>query len=390
MTNLQETVRQYQEYIRAEKWQEALKALSILIEAYPQNLQLYERRGQLHLKLGAREAAFQDLQWVMQEYSKRGEQDKVVQVQQTLSLLAPTKEEPPVGGDIHAPPSSESELSPSVPLPAEKPLPLNPYLSPLLSTLEKEERQQLLRKIKVHNLPPRWTIFTKGDLGRSIYIVAKGKVELIVTDREGDSIIIAALQEGDHFGEMAYLTGYPREVTAITRTETQLWEIQSTDLYPLLQHSPKLARRLEGSYRTRLHEMLEKLKKLGTDRRKEVRVSVKLPVLLDLKAAQGKEVIRISGETLDIAVSGMQVKLDSAPPIDVQQLQDQEGEVSFSLSTEARSSFVLPVKIVRVTSRGNRVLLGLLFTDMEEKVRNALKKFVTRHILGDLSTESLS
>jgi len=65
-------------------------------------------------------------------------------------------------------------------------------------------------------------IFHQDDVGDSLHIVADGAVKIVLPSPEGDEAIIANLNRGDFFGELALLDGSPRSTTAtaIEATET--------------------------------------------------------------------------------------------------------------------------------------------------------------------------
>lgn len=57
-------------------------------------------------------------------------------------------------------------------------------------------------------------IFHQGDPGDSLHVVATGAVKIVLPSPSGDEAIIATLQPGDFFGELALLDGAPRSATA--------------------------------------------------------------------------------------------------------------------------------------------------------------------------------
>jgi len=57
-------------------------------------------------------------------------------------------------------------------------------------------------------------IFHQGDPGDSLHVVATGAVKIVLPSSEGDEAIIATLQPGDFFGELALLDGAPHSATA--------------------------------------------------------------------------------------------------------------------------------------------------------------------------------
>lgn len=69
---------------------------------------------------------------------------------------------------------------------------------------------------------PGGVIFSEGDTGSSLHIIAKGSVKIIKHTKEGRAKTLAILKERDSFGEMAILTKEARSATveALTAVET--------------------------------------------------------------------------------------------------------------------------------------------------------------------------
>jgi CRP-like cAMP-binding protein len=65
------------------------------------------------------------------------------------------------------------------------------------------------------------TIFSRGDEGDRLYVVASGHVEMY-PGKPGRTQPLAVLGPGQVFGERALLTGEPRSATAYT-TEDASW-----------------------------------------------------------------------------------------------------------------------------------------------------------------------
>jgi CRP-like cAMP-binding protein len=57
-------------------------------------------------------------------------------------------------------------------------------------------------------------IFHQGDPGDALHVVTTGAVKIVLPSPEGDEAIIATLQPGDFFGELALLDGAPHSATA--------------------------------------------------------------------------------------------------------------------------------------------------------------------------------
>ena len=84
-------------------------------------------------------------------------------------------------------------------------------------------------------------IFSQGDVGLGMYIIERGSVE-IVCDPERH--ILAELQDGDFFGELALLDESPRSASAITKTPCRMLCFFKPELLDLLDRDPKLGSRI--------------------------------------------------------------------------------------------------------------------------------------------------
>lgn len=84
------------------------------------------------------------------------------------------------------------------------------------------------------------TILTEGEAGDKFYIIARGKVEILTTGPQGESLRLAVGATGDYFGEIALLRGIPRIATAQTMTPCLFLTLTRTDFEAILDQSPQL------------------------------------------------------------------------------------------------------------------------------------------------------
>jgi hypothetical protein len=78
---------------------------------------------------------------------------------------------------------------------------------PLFSDLDAEELRALAEVAQPVRFPASALIFREGEAGDCAYIVVQGSVQVFATDRNGDEIVLARLQELDHVGEQSLLDG---------------------------------------------------------------------------------------------------------------------------------------------------------------------------------------
>ena len=76
----------------------------------------------------------------------------------------------------------------------------------------------------------------RGENGDCMYFVASGEVEIRLTTQ---SIYLGA---GNFYGEIALLTGTPRNATVVTTTRSTLLSLDIVDFRELLGRQPELAR----------------------------------------------------------------------------------------------------------------------------------------------------
>jgi len=84
-------------------------------------------------------------------------------------------------------------------------------------------------------------IFSQDDPGDSMLLVAEGRSKITVTDRDGSERFVDYLNVGEHFGEMAILTGQDRAVTMVAVMDTKMLELKRPQFQQLLKKVPQLA-----------------------------------------------------------------------------------------------------------------------------------------------------
>ncbi len=88
---------------------------------------------------------------------------------------------------------------------------------------------------------PNHFVIREGDVGDRFYLIRRGKVAV---RRGSDNKQVATLVEGDFFGEMALLTGHPRNASVET--------LEETDLYSLSQDRFREAMAQQASFETEI------------------------------------------------------------------------------------------------------------------------------------------
>lgn len=83
-------------------------------------------------------------------------------------------------------------------------------------------------------------LFLEGDIGRALFIVESGRIELTKTAPGGKPQRLAVLGPGDFFGEMALLEHLPRSASAVALEQSHVHLLYRTRLESLLHRHPDI------------------------------------------------------------------------------------------------------------------------------------------------------
>jgi small-conductance mechanosensitive channel/CRP-like cAMP-binding protein len=127
----------------------------------------------------------------------------------------------------------------------------------IFAPLSAEEREVVTQSAIKSLYAPGELILKRGDPGDSMFVIYRGNVEVRLPSREGNAQQVAELKPGSFFGEMALLTGEPRNADVIALTEVETLEITKAILQGLLVNNAALAEglsRMIAERQTRLDE----------------------------------------------------------------------------------------------------------------------------------------
>jgi cAMP-dependent protein kinase regulator len=119
--------------------------------------------------------------------------------------------------------------------------------TPILSSLPREAFAALVRRLELRFFPEGQTIVTEGASGTSLFLVARGRVNV---QHEGTAL--ATIGNGAVFGEMAVLADVPRLATVVAADDTLLLELDRQVVKELAGEHPRVIVAVERFYRERL------------------------------------------------------------------------------------------------------------------------------------------
>lgn len=106
---------------------------------------------------------------------------------------------------------------------------------PLLEPLSEEERRDLFRRARRRRFSKGEVLFHEGDPGDTMHLLAKGHIAIRVSTPLGDIATLQVLRPGEHFGEMAVVSGAPRNATVVALEDVETVSIHR-DVLEQLRH----------------------------------------------------------------------------------------------------------------------------------------------------------
>jgi len=131
----------------------------------------------------------------------------------------------------------------------------------VLRDLPPEELDELARTVEIRAVGPNEVIFTEGDPPDAFYIIGSGRVKIFVTYEDGIERELVVCGPGEHFGEVAVLTGDSRTASALSIDDTSLIVLTKEQFDRLLRDYPDLSRNFVRQVRGWLMRDQEIIKK---------------------------------------------------------------------------------------------------------------------------------
>src|SRR5262245_12503530 len=99
---------------------------------------------------------------------------------------------------------------------------------PLFRGLDAAQRASVAALLQERRFKPGQTVFSAGDIGSSMFIVASGGAEIFLPVPAGgatDRVVLKTAYTGEYFGELSLFDRKPRSASVVTTTATVLLEL---------------------------------------------------------------------------------------------------------------------------------------------------------------------
>ena len=128
-----------------------------------------------------------------------------------------------------------------------------------LRDLRDEELRLLLPGVTLLKFGKGETVVREGDVGASLYIIRSGEVEVVARANGAHEVHIRNLYRPAFFGEMALMTGEPRNATIRAHIDAELLELSREGFIELFKSHPEAAAKIGEIIALRMTERRESL-----------------------------------------------------------------------------------------------------------------------------------
>ncbi|MCK4907073.1 MAG: cyclic nucleotide-binding domain-containing protein [Spirochaetes bacterium] len=126
-----------------------------------------------------------------------------------------------------------------------------------------EEIEILLNKIKIKSFETGQEICPEGEMGRELYVIIEGHVEVIKKDSNNNEYCIAELKSHDSFGEMSLIDVQKRSATIRAAEKTTVAYLRYSAMLEIYEESletfTKLLLNIAREFSRRLRSMDDKM-----------------------------------------------------------------------------------------------------------------------------------
>jgi CRP-like cAMP-binding protein len=153
----------------------------------------------------------------------------------------------------------------------------------LFEQLTPAQAERLTRAARMRTFQRRALVYSPTEPGQSVLVVADGRIKIKDLTPDGKETILAFIDEGEIFGELAVLDGAPRQEYAEAVEDSQVLVVPREELLWLMEARPDVAlsiTKLIGWRRRRIENRLRNLLFLPSRERM-------LRILLELLESHG-------------------------------------------------------------------------------------------------------
>ena len=123
----------------------------------------------------------------------------------------------------------------------------------IFSQLSLDELGQIAHILEEEDFDEGEILFRKGDMGNTAYLMLSGKVEITLPQGRREEVL-AVMEQGNFFGEMALLDGGTRSAGARCAVPARLYVLDRRDFLRVLNRYPSISLGIISIFSARLRK----------------------------------------------------------------------------------------------------------------------------------------
>ena len=134
---------------------------------------------------------------------------------------------------------------------------------PFFKTLSESDIETIVKRLEFKTFVPNTYVCRINEPGDKMFIIISGSVKVCIYDAENQEQVVAKLEAGNYFGEMALLTDEPRTASVITTAPAEMFILHQKDFNDMLDLFPSIQIELGKIMSKRLRQNLAKAMELS-------------------------------------------------------------------------------------------------------------------------------
>ncbi|HJL40962.1 MAG TPA: Crp/Fnr family transcriptional regulator [Myxococcales bacterium LLY-WYZ-16_1] len=134
----------------------------------------------------------------------------------------------------------------------------------LFRNVREEELDRLAALMTERDVPKDAHIVTQSEPGDAMFVIAKGRVKVVIYGDNGREVILTLLKTGEFFGEMALLDDLPRSANVIASEDSTVLMLRREQFADFVEKNPPVALNVMAELSRRLRRADEIIGNLAT------------------------------------------------------------------------------------------------------------------------------
>lgn len=134
---------------------------------------------------------------------------------------------------------------------------------PLFDGMGDDALENILRTTIRKTFAKDTILVQENEPGETLYMIISGKVKVTNVGKDGKEVILAVLDKGEFFGEMALLDEEPRSATVVAMKKTEMLLLRRREFLELLEQNTEILTNLLATISRRLRDANSQIRSLA-------------------------------------------------------------------------------------------------------------------------------